>query len=108
MIRTACDRRTAPIVHREADTITMMPCCGRCILSESVCREMPLILACGVETTMIKRNCAIVVAVFCLIAPALADEETPDNEHGRYSFSKIAEGLLRLDMQTGQVSVCSQ
>ncbi len=57
---------------------------------------------------MIKRNCAIVVAVFCLIAPALADEETPDNEHGRYSFSKIAEGLLRLDMQTGQVSVCSQ
>jgi len=57
---------------------------------------------------MNKRTCAIVVAVCCLIAPALADEETPDNDHGRYSFSKVAEGLLRLDMQTGQVSVCSQ
>jgi hypothetical protein len=58
--------------------------------------------------TMIKRNSAIIVAFFCLIAPALADEETPDNDHGRYSFSKVAEGLLRLDMQTGEVSVCSQ
>jgi hypothetical protein len=65
-------------------------------------------LACGVEMTMTKRTCAIVVAFFCWIAPALADEETPDNDHGRYSFSKVAEGLLRLDMQTGEVSVCSQ
>ena len=58
--------------------------------------------------TITKTTSAIVVALFCWIAPALADEETPDNEHGRYSFSKVAEGLLRLDMQTGEVSVCSQ
>lgn len=58
--------------------------------------------------TIIKTNCAVLVAVLCLIAPALADQETPDNDHGRYSFSKVAEGLLRLDMQTGEVSVCSQ
>jgi hypothetical protein len=58
--------------------------------------------------TMIKRTCAIIVAVFCLVAPAVADEQTPDNDHGRYSFSKVADGLLRLDMQTGEVSVCSQ
>jgi hypothetical protein len=58
--------------------------------------------------TMTKETAAIVAAVFCLIAPALADDETPDNDHGRYSFSKIAEGLLRLDMKTGEVSVCSQ
>jgi hypothetical protein len=58
--------------------------------------------------TIAKTTSAIVVALFCWIAPALADEETPDNEHGRYSFSKVAEGLLRLDMQTGEVSVCSQ
>jgi hypothetical protein len=58
--------------------------------------------------TITKTTSVIVVALFCCIAPALADEETPDNEHGRYSFSKVAEGLLRLDMQTGEVSVCSQ
>jgi hypothetical protein len=58
--------------------------------------------------TIAKTTSAIVVALFCWIAPAFADEETPDNEHGRYSFSKVAEGLLRLDMQTGEVSVCSQ
>ncbi len=58
--------------------------------------------------TMTKGTAAIVAAVFCLIVPALADDETPDNDHGRYSFSKIAEGLLRLDMKTGEVSVCSQ
>jgi hypothetical protein len=58
--------------------------------------------------TIAKRTSAIVVALFCWIAPALADEEAPDNEHGRYSFSKVAEGVLRLDMQTGEVSVCSQ
>jgi hypothetical protein len=58
--------------------------------------------------TMTKGIAAVVAAVFCLIASALADDETPDNDHGRYSFSKIAEGLLRLDMKTGEVSVCSQ
>jgi hypothetical protein len=42
------------------------------------------------------------------LAPALADEGMPDSEHGRYSFSKVAEGYLRLDAQTGEVSVCSQ
>jgi hypothetical protein len=42
------------------------------------------------------------------VAPALADEGMPDSEHGRYSFSKVADGYLRLDAQTGQVSVCSQ
>jgi hypothetical protein len=58
--------------------------------------------------TMIKTTAAVFVAVFCLIAPALAEEETPDSGRGRYSFSKIADGLLRLDLKTGEVSVCSQ
>jgi hypothetical protein len=57
---------------------------------------------------MSKRASAAIVAVFCLIAPAFAADETPDNDHGRYSFSKIADGVLRLDMQTGDVSVCNQ
>jgi hypothetical protein len=29
-------------------------------------------------------------------------------EEGRYSFGKIADGFIRLDMQTGEVSTCSQ
>ena len=61
---------------------------------------------------MIKVTSAIIVALVCIAAPALmpawADEETPDTEHGRFSFSKVADGLLRLDLRTGEVSICSQ
>jgi hypothetical protein len=65
------------------------------------------------EKSMIKRstiNQALVATALCvaLAAPAFAEGEMPDSEHGRYSFSKVAEGFLRLDTQTGQVSVCSQ
>jgi hypothetical protein len=58
--------------------------------------------------TMIKSTVAIIVAFICLVAPAVADDETPDSDHGRYSFSKVADGLLRLDLKTGEVSLCSQ
>jgi hypothetical protein len=58
--------------------------------------------------TIIQTSHAVLVAVVCSIIPALAEQETPDNDHGRYSFSKIADGVLRLDMQTGEVSVCTQ
>src|SRR5579863_2205118 len=51
---------------------------------------------------------ATVIAACCLIAPALADDATPDSGGGRYTFSKVTEGFLRLDAQTGEVSVCSQ
>jgi hypothetical protein len=63
------------------------------------------------EKSMIKRiNQTLAAAALCvaLAAPAFAEGEMPDSEHGRYSFSKVAEGFLRLDTQTGQVSVCSQ
>jgi hypothetical protein len=51
---------------------------------------------------------ASIIVGFCLIAPALADDPTPDSGGGRYTFSKVAEGFLRLDTQGGEVSVCSQ
>lgn len=51
---------------------------------------------------------AAVVACFCLIAPAFADDAMPENDGGRYTFSKVADGFLRLDTQTGEVSICSQ
>jgi hypothetical protein len=57
---------------------------------------------------MISKVFAVVITGICLLTPAWADEATPDNDEGRYTFSKVAEGFLRLDMQSGQVSVCSQ
>ncbi len=63
---------------------------------------------------MTYRTNAIVVAPLWLIAlcwlsaPASADDAMPSNDGGRYTFNKTDAGLLRLDTQTGAVSVCSQ
>jgi hypothetical protein len=40
--------------------------------------------------------------------PAFAEGATPDDAGGRYTFSKVQDGYLRLDAHTGQVSVCSR
>ena len=57
---------------------------------------------------MIKKTLAGALIGWCLLGPALADDATPDNEGGRYVFSKQADGVLRLDKQTGDVSLCAQ
>jgi hypothetical protein len=57
---------------------------------------------------MINKTCGVVLAGFCLIVPARADEPGPDNNHGRYMLNKAADGYLRLDTQTGEVSLCTQ
>jgi len=57
---------------------------------------------------MIGRALAVAIVGFCLIAPAVAYEATPDDDDGRYSFSKVPEGFLRLDSRTGEVSVCGR
>lgn len=56
------------------------------------------------------RNVLAVVAIGMTIvaAPALADSATPDNAEGRYTFSKVQDGFLRLDSQSGQVAMCSR
>ena len=41
-------------------------------------------------------------------AVASAQTATPDSENGRYSFNPVADGALRLDTRTGQVSQCSR
>jgi hypothetical protein len=56
---------------------------------------------------------AIIVAAACLggavaTPQALADEATPDTAGGRYLFQKQADGFVRLDTQTGAVSLCNQ
>ena len=39
---------------------------------------------------------------------ALAQSAAPDSENGRYTFTQVADGMLRLDTRTGQVSLCSK
>src|SRR5262249_26245880 len=39
---------------------------------------------------------------------ASAQTATPDSENGRYTFNPVADGVLRLDTRTGQVSQCSR
>jgi hypothetical protein len=61
---------------------------------------------------MINTAFPVVITGFCLIvpalAPALADDAMPENDGGRYTLSKVAEGFVRLDTQTGEVALCSQ
>jgi hypothetical protein len=42
------------------------------------------------------------------IAALSAQTAMPDSENGRYSFSPVADGVLRLDTRTGQISQCSR
>jgi hypothetical protein len=84
----------------------MLPRSGRCI-GQKFAAAAPISPG-SKEMTMIPRTHAIVIALLGLIVPAFADDAAPDNDHGRYTFSKIDEGFLRLDAQTGAVSVCSQ
>jgi hypothetical protein len=56
---------------------------------------------------MMRIGMVLVVAAI-LGGPARADEAKPDTEGGRYVFSKQASGLLRLDTQSGVVSLCSE
>jgi hypothetical protein len=61
---------------------------------------------------MVSRILAVIVAVaiaaVCSSAPVLADDASPDSAGGRYSFTKTADGVVRLDTQTGQVALCTQ
>lgn len=57
--------------------------------------------------TTVAVSVALVLAAASPIA-AIADEATPDTAGGRYMFAKQADGLLRLDTQTGEVALCSQ
>jgi hypothetical protein len=51
----------------------------------------------------------LLLALACTSAPAaLAQTPAPDNENGRYSMNPVADGVLRLDTRTGQISLCRQ
>src|SRR5258708_35043242 len=56
------------------------------------------------------RRLIIVLAIAAAAAgpAALAQTAAPDSENGRYTFNQVADGLLRLDTRTGQVSLCAK
>ena len=49
----------------------------------------------------------LIAASAALALPAYA-QTTPDSENGRYTFSQVPDGMLRLDTRTGQVSLCAK
>src|SRR5689334_18683753 len=55
---------------------------------------------------MIRFVLALILAG-ALVAPA-AQAETPETEDNRYQFNRVEDGYLRLDLKTGQVSLCSR
>jgi hypothetical protein len=59
--------------------------------------------------TMIRKGFAVVIAALALTATACAEDAAPDNTgESRYSFHKVDEGFIRLDMQTGEVALCGR
>jgi hypothetical protein len=51
---------------------------------------------------------ATVGVALMLAVPVSAQDALPDSAGGRYIFNKTAEGLVRLDTQSGEVALCSQ
>lgn len=50
----------------------------------------------------------LTLAALAAFAPPAHAQTTPDSENGRYSFSGVPDGMLRLDTRTGAVSVCAK
>ena len=50
----------------------------------------------------------VLVSAVAAFAPAAHAQTTPDSENGRYTFSQVSDGMLRLDTRTGQVSLCAR
>jgi hypothetical protein len=59
------------------------------------------------EAFMTRSVIALAVAL-AAVAPAAHAQTTPDSENGRYTFSTVPDGVLRLDSRTGAVSVCAK
>jgi hypothetical protein len=62
---------------------------------------------CGGKDAMRLSALAIAMSLASLTT-ASAETATPDSQNGRYSFNPVADGVLRLDTRTGQVSECSR
>jgi hypothetical protein len=54
------------------------------------------------------RGVIILAVALVALCPAARAQTAPDSENGRYSFSAVADGMLRLDTRTGAVSICAR
>ena len=54
------------------------------------------------------RTFPLLVLALLAFAPSTQAQTAPDSENGRYSFSQVPDGTLRLDTRTGQVSLCTR
>ncbi|MGB9369659.1 MAG: hypothetical protein WCE79_27000 [Xanthobacteraceae bacterium] len=54
------------------------------------------------------RSAIILTIAFAALAPAVQAQPAPDSENGRYTFSAVADGMLRLDTRNGSVSICAK
>ena len=54
---------------------------------------------------------AIALALTCAVSPALAQDQTqdgtPPTAPSRYTFTRVDDGFLRLDNNSGQIAFCS-
>ena len=54
------------------------------------------------------RTLPLLVLALMGFGPSVHAQTTPDSENGRYSFSQVTDGMLRLDTRTGAVSLCAK
>jgi hypothetical protein len=54
------------------------------------------------------RSVIIFTLAALAFAPTASAQTTPDSENGRYSYSSVPDGMLRLDTRTGAVSLCAK
>jgi hypothetical protein len=56
----------------------------------------------------IQGDAIVLVAALVWLGPAAQAQTAPDSENGRYNFSPVSDGMLRLDTRTGAVSLCAK
>ena len=54
------------------------------------------------------RTLPLLLLALLAFAPSAQAQTTPDSENGRYTFSQVPDGMLRLDTRTGAVSLCAK
>ena len=55
-----------------------------------------------------RRLVVSLIVALATFAPVAHAQPAPDSENGRYTFSAVPDGMLRLDTRTGAVSLCAR
>jgi len=56
---------------------------------------------------MFAKSKFVLLAIVVSALPALADTAPPDDQNGRFVFSKQGDGYVRLDTKSGEVALCN-